>query len=314
MESVTNISDVSEAAVIDGRGAVPAAATRVPSRLADFYELTKPRMNFLVVITTMVGFYLASTGGLQWVLLLSTLIGTALTAAGASVLNQYVEREHDRLMPRTRNRPLPADRLAPSEALIFGVTLGVTGVVYLALTVNMLTALLGGFTLLSYVFVYTPLKRHTSLNTIIGAVPGAIPPMMGFTAVEGVVSAQALALFGILFFWQLPHFLAIAIMYRRDYTAGGFRMLPCVDTADLQFTRRQILLNGLAMIPVTLMPVMLQVAGVVYFTAAVLMGLAFLSFCISCATTGSRTDAVKLFVASIIYLPLLLAVMMFDKL
>ncbi len=295
--------------VIDAAGV---SAQVRPSRLFDFYELTKPRMNFLVVITTMVGFYMAANVGIDWLLLLHTLLGTALTAAGASVLNQYVERDIDKLMPRTMDRPVPAGRVAPIEALIYGIALGAAGVVYLAAAVNLLTALLGALTLGTYVLLYTPMKRWTTLNTVIGAVPGAIPPMMGFTAAQGALSPEALAVFGILFFWQMPHFLAIAILYRDDYARGGLRMLPVVDT-ELLITGRQILLYAMALIPMSLAPVQLGMAGPLYFTAAVLLGFAFLSFGVSCATTRTRSDARKLFFASIVYLPLLLAAMMLDK-
>ena len=289
----------------------PAHAT-APSRLNDFYELTKPRMNLLVVLTTAVGFYMASPGAIVWLLLMHTALGTALTAAGAAVLNQLVERDFDKLMPRTRNRPLPAGRVSPPEALIYGVMLGVTGVCYLALLVNPLTALLGGITLLSYLFIYTPMKRWTTFNTVIGAVPGAIPPMMGVTAISGVLSMQALALFLILFFWQMPHFLAIAILYRQDYAAGGFKMLPVVDE-DLSCTGHQIVLYAMALIPASLMPVMVHMAGVTYFASAMILGLMFLSYGISCAVNKTRVDARKLFFASIVYLPLLLLVMMVDR-
>jgi protoheme IX farnesyltransferase len=292
--------------------AAEAQASSVPSRWVDYYELTKPRMNFLVVITTMVGFYMAAHAGIDWLLLLHTLLGTAATAAGASVLNQFIERDIDKLMPRTTDRPLPAGRVAPIEALIYGVCLGIAGTTYLAVTVNALTALLGAITLGTYVLLYTPMKRWTTLNTVIGAVPGAIPPMMGFTAAQGALSAEALAVFGILFFWQMPHFLAIAIMYRDDYAAGGLKMLPVVDR-DLSVTGRQILLYGAALVPATLIPVQLHMAGAMYFTAAVLLGFAFLSFGVSCATSRTRSDARKLFFASIVYLPALLAAMMLDK-
>jgi protoheme IX farnesyltransferase len=295
--------------------APPPAATRArvsANRWTDFYELTKPRMNFLVLVTTLVGFYLAGGSKLNWVLLLPTLIGTALCAAGASVLNQFVERDLDKLMPRTRNRPIPAGRIEPREALITGITLGIAGFVTLALCVNGLTALLGGLTLLSYVLVYTPLKRVTTLNTIIGAVPGAIPPLMGFTAIDNAFSAPALSLFAILFFWQMPHFLAIAILYRRDYALAGFKMLPVVDE-DLSATARQIVLWAVALVPVSLMPVYVGIAGQAYFAVALMLGLAFLSFGVSCAATRERLDARKLFFASIIYLPALLGVMMLDR-
>lgn len=307
MKPVTDISQH-----LDGVAVVTVTRRAARSRWVDLYELTKPRMNFLVLITTMVGFYVASPAAVDWLLLLNTLIGTALTAAAASVLNQFVERDLDALMPRTRERPLPAGRVAPADALRLGVLLGICGVIYLTLLVNPLTALLGLLTLTSYVLIYTPLKRHTSLNTVIGAVPGALPPVMGFAAAQGALSPQALALFGVLFFWQMPHFLAIAILYRKDYAAAGFKMLPVIDE-DLTLTSRQIVLYAAALIPVSLLPSLLGMAGAVYFTCAVLLGLAFLSFGVSCATSRTRTDARKLFLASVIYLPLLLGVMMFDK-
>jgi protoheme IX farnesyltransferase len=235
-----------------------------------------------------------------------------MTAAGASVLNQFVERDLDALMPRTRNRPLAARRIRAGDALAWGLALGVIGVATLALCVNLLTAALGAATLLLYVLVYTPLKRVTTLNTVIGAIPGAIPPVMGFTAIHGQLSPGALAVFAILFFWQMPHFLAIAILYRRDYAMAGFKMLPVVDE-DMAVTGRQILLYSAALIPVSLTPVYAGIAGAVYFVAAVMLGLAFMSFGVSCATTKTRMDARKLFFASIIYLPALLGVMMFDR-
>ncbi len=296
----------------DMPAAANASAQTVPSKWVDYYELTKPRMNFLVVITTMVGLYIAAPGRFDWRLVFATLIGTALTAAGASVLNQVVERKYDAMMPRTRNRPVVAGRISPAEAYIFGIALGITGVVILASCVNVLTALLGALTLLLYVLVYTPLKRVTTLNTVIGAIPGAIPPAMGFTAVHNALSSDAIALFAILFFWQMPHFLAIAMLYRRDYAIAGFKMLPVVDE-DLEITGRQIILYAIALIPVSLLPVYTGMCGTLYFGCALMLGLAFLSFGVSCATSKSRLDARKLFFASIIYLPLLLAVMMIDR-
>lgn len=304
--------DLPDDPIQEGSATLAAAPQRQISRLEDFYELTKPRMNLLVVLTTTVGFYMASVGAIDWILLFNTVIGTALTAAGAAVLNQLVERDFDKLMPRTRNRPLPAGRVAPPEALIYGVTLGITGVAYLVFLVNPLTSILGATTLLSYLFIYTPMKRWTTLNTIIGAIPGAIPPMMGVTAVTGVLSMSAVALFGILFFWQMPHFLAIAILYRQDYAAGGFKMLPVVDK-DLSCTGHQIVLYAVALIPASLLPVMVHMSGVVYFIAAILLGLMFLSYGILCAVRKTRVDARKLFFASIIYLPLLLLVMMLNR-
>jgi protoheme IX farnesyltransferase len=308
MKPASEISQLHDGSAV----ATSPRATRAKSRWVDFYELTKPRMNFLVLITTMVGYYVATRGRMHGWTLLNTLLGTALTAASASVLNQFIERKLDTLMPRTRNRPLPAGRVAPADALAFGIACGVAGVTYLAVLVNALTALLGLLTLLMYVAIYTPLKRRTTLNTVIGAIPGAIPPVMGFTAAQNGISPEAITLFAILFFWQMPHFLAIAILYRNDYRAAGFRMLPCVE-GDLYTTGRQIVLYGMALVPISLLPALLGLAGAVYFTAAMLLGLAFLSFGVSCAATRSRTDARKLFFASIIYLPMLLAAMMFDK-
>jgi protoheme IX farnesyltransferase len=292
----------------------PAAGKRVraPSRANDFYELTKPRLNFLVLVTTLVGYYMAVRTREDWRFLIHTLLATALTAAGASVLNQVIERDYDKLMPRTRLRPLPDGRISPGEAILYGCVLGLGGVVYLALAVNYLTAILGTFTFLSYLFVYTPMKRWTTLNTVIGAIPGAIPPVMGWTAVHGTFGPQAAVLFCILFFWQMPHFLAIAILYRNDYAAGGFKMLPVVDEG-LHVTGRQIVLYNACLIPITLMPTLLHMTGVVYFVLAMLLGIGYLSFGLICASTRERGDARKLFFASIIYLPVLLGVMMLDK-
>jgi heme o synthase len=320
MNTVSDIIiDLPDAAVAGVGGGAPAQAGLAPAlsaaraRATDLYELTKPRMNFLVVVTTMVGFFMASRGtATDWALLFHTLIGTALAAAGASVLNQYIERDLDAQMRRTANRPLPGGRITPLEALCFGVGLSAGGAFYLSAFVNGLTATLGVITIATYVFLYTPMKRWTTLCTVVGAVPGAIPPLMGWSAAADALPAQAWALFGILFFWQMPHFLAIAILYKDDYAKGGLKMLPVVDR-DLSVTSRQILLYGVALIPASLAPVQLGMAGAMYFTCAVLLGCAFLSFGVSCATTRTRADARKLFFASIVYLPLLLAAMMLDK-
>jgi protoheme IX farnesyltransferase len=288
------------------------AVTASPSRLADFYELSKPRMNFLVVITTTVGFVMASRGRIDWLLMVHTIVGTALTAAAAAVLNQIIERRHDSLMPRTAQRPLVTGRISLVEAAACGLALGVAGVAYLGLLVNVQTCLLGLTTLVLYLLVYTPLKRMSSLNTVVGAIPGAIPPVMGFTAVDGALSMEAMSVFAILFLWQMPHFLAIAILYQRDYQAAGFKMLPCLEH-DQRLTSRMILLYAAALVPVSLLPAVLGMAGAAYFTSAVLMGLAFFSCGVSCATSRSRADARQLFVASIIYLPLLLGAMVLDR-
>jgi protoheme IX farnesyltransferase len=319
MQTATDIS-----ALHDGPLAARAASAH-PSRLADYYELVKPRMNFLVLATTGVGYYMASHGGADWARLAHTLVGTGLTAAGAAVLNQQMERGHDANMRRTAGRPIPAGRVGPTEALLLGVALSIVGVMQLLLFVNPLTAALGAFTLGSYVFIYTPLKRVTTLCTIVGAVPGALPSVMGWTAVNGHlpssdlwhIAPQALALFGILFFWQMPHFLAIAIMYRDDYARAGFKMLPVVDP-DLRATGMQIVLWSLTLIPVSLLPAALlpatlRMAGGMYFASALIMGLVFAGFGIICAVRRARPEARQLFFASIVYLPFLTACMMIDK-
>jgi protoheme IX farnesyltransferase len=239
MKPASPLSDIPDGSFAAALPASQQAATASVGRWADYYELTKPRMNALVVITTAVGYYMAVHGWTDWARFLHTVIGTALTAAGASVLNQYVERDLDAKMPRTADRPLPAGRIAPMEALAMGVVLGSVGVLYLLMLVNPLSAALAAITLATYVFMYTPLKTRTSLCTVVGAVPGAIPPMIGFAAVDGYLSPGAWALFCIMFFWQLPHFLAIAILYRDDYERGGMKMLPVVDPG-LGLTGRQI--------------------------------------------------------------------------
>jgi heme o synthase len=291
---------------------IEAPIARPPRRSADIAELIRPRMNLLVLGTTMVGCCMAANSPRDWLRLPPTLIGTALCAAAASILNQVVERRYDALMPRTAHRPLPTGRVSVRFALILGIICGVLGGLCLFLFVNRLTALLGIGTMSSYVALYTPMKRRTTLNTVVGAIPGAIPPVMGWTAIAGSISLPAVALFAILFVWQIPHFLAIAILYREDYRKGGFKMLPVSDTY-LMMTGRQIILNTAALIPVTLMPAILHIAGAVYFISALLLGIAFLGFAVHCATARTRISARKLFFASIIYLPVLLTMLMLDR-
>jgi protoheme IX farnesyltransferase len=286
------------------------------NRFSDYLELSKPRMNFLVLVTTGVGYFMAGGGARLFadrLLLLHTLLGTALAAAGASILNQYLERNFDGLMLRTRRRPLPAGRIGPSEALLLGSLVATVGVADLAFFVNWLTGALAAFTVLSYVLAYTPMKRRTTLCTIIGAVPGATPIMMGWTAARNGIGIEAVVLFGILFLWQMPHFLAIAILYRDDYARGGFRMLPVVDP-QLRSTGRQIIMYAVALLPITLLPACLGMAGPLYFVAATVLGLAFIGFGLLCAYTPHRPQARQLFLASIAYLPMLLGAMMIDKL
>jgi protoheme IX farnesyltransferase len=248
--------------------AVVAAAT--PSKLADYYELTKPRMNFLIVITTTVGFYMAATADTPWLRLVHTAIGTFLCAACAATANQFIERGYDALMPRTKNRPLPTGRLNLLEALLFGAACGIIGFLYLFLFVNPLTAFLGALTVVLYVFVYTPMKRVSSLNTIVGAIPGAIPPVMGFTAAQGHISAQALAIFGILFLWQMPHFWALALRYRADYAAGGFPMVS--ERVGVEGTARLILLYALGLTAWSLAAPTFGLGGPVALIAAAALG------------------------------------------
>ena len=303
---------ISEVPVYENSAGIALTPAGLRGRLTDLYELTKPRMNFLVVVTTMVGYYMAVRGWSEWSRIVYTLAGTALTAAGSSVFNQFIERGLDSKMNRTANRPLPAGRVRPVDAALFGLALSVAGVAILAVFVNLLTAALGALTLLLYVALYTPAKRFTSLCTIIGAVPGAIPPVMGFTAVQNAITPDAMALFAILFFWQMPHFLAIAILYRDDYARGGFLMLPVIDKG-MQMTGRQIVLYSVSLVPVSLLPVLLGLSGPIYFAAAMVLGVAFCGFALVCARSKSRSDARQLFLASIVYLPALLSAMMIDK-
>src|SRR5215475_932200 len=242
-------------------------------RIADFVELTKPRITAMVLITTLVGFYMGSRDALQWSLLFHAAIGTALVAAGASALNQYIERELDARMQRTRNRPLPDGRLLPSEALMFSAGVSAAGTVYLLYFVNVLTGVLGLLTLSAYAFIYTPLKTRTTLCTLIGAVPGAIPPLMGWTAATGTITSASLALFAILFLWQMPHFFSIAWIFTEDYARGGF-----IVHRSGESTGRQIILYCCALIPISLLPSLFGVTGTLYFVGAVLLGFIYLGY------------------------------------
>ncbi|HVG08574.1 MAG TPA: heme o synthase [Thermoanaerobaculia bacterium] len=290
----------------------PEPALPVSIRLADLKELTKPGITLMVVLTAGLGFLLAEREGISFLLLVHTLLGTALVSAGASALNQVVERETDALMRRTAQRPLPAGRMDPDVALLFGVALGVAGLAELALGVNLLTALLGAVALAGYVFVYTPLKRVSSLSTIVGAIPGAIPPMMGWSAVRNEIDLAAWVLFGILFFWQMPHFLAIAWLCRDDYREAGFPMLTVSDPEGLR-TARQVLLYGAVLVPVSLMPSLLGLMGSVYFVGALALGLAYLGFGVAFARSRNTPGARWLMLASILYFPAVLLVMLVDR-
>jgi heme o synthase len=296
--------------------AVPAQERPLPiaARFADLVELTKPGITLMVVLTAGLGFLLArGDARLPWLLLVHTLVGTGLVSAGASALNHVLEREVDARMRRTAERPLPAGRLDPDFALLFGVGLAVAGLLELALAVNLLTALLGALALAGYVFAYTPLKRLSSLNTVVGAVPGAIPPLMGWAAVRDGLDPAAWALFGILFLWQMPHFLAIAWLCRADYASAGLPMLT-VDDPEGTRTARQVLLYGAALVPISLLPAVQGLLGVPYFLGALVLGLAYLGFGVDFARRRSTPAARRLMLASILYLPALLAVMLVDGL
>jgi protoheme IX farnesyltransferase len=281
-------------------------------RLADLKEMTKPGITLMVVLTAGMGYLLAEAGAFSFWLLVYTLVGTGLVSGGASVLNQVLERDTDALMRRTADRALPAGRMDPDTALLYGVLLSVTGLLVLALAVNLLTALLGAVALTGYVFVYTPMKRVSSLNTVVGAVPGAIPPMMGWSAVRGELDLAAWVLFGILFLWQLPHFLAIAWLCQDDYRAGGFPMLPVLDPEGTR-TARQSVLYAAALVPVSLLPTLLGLLGSAYFAGALALGLIYLGFAFGFARTRSNPGARRLMLASLLYFPALLLVMLLDR-
>jgi protoheme IX farnesyltransferase len=282
------------------------------TRLADYIELTRPRVGVLVLVTVAAGAWLAAGGVPDLAALMHSLIGTGLVVAGASALNQFLERHTDALMPRTENRPLPAGRLLPAEVLVLGVTLGIVGVSYLAVSLRQpLAALVAAAAFTSYVFVYTPLKRKTTLNTLVGAVPGALPPVIGWTATTGVLDKEVLVLFLIVYLWQVPHFLAIAWIYREDYARAGLKMLPVVDVQG-RMTGRQMITYCLALIAISLMPAVLGLAGPVYLAGAVVLGLGFLNSTIGFQRTNSVREARRVLRASLIYLPALLALLLAD--
>jgi protoheme IX farnesyltransferase len=280
--------------------------------LGDYVELAKPRVAVLVLFTVAAGCWLAARGTPSLLTVLHTVLGTTLVVAGASALNQLLERHTDALMQRTENRPLPAGRLQPVEVLILGMTVGLLGIGYLLCTLPQpLAALVAAAALVGYVFVYTPLKRVTTLNTLIGAVPGALPPVIGWTAVTGTIDREVLVLFLILFLWQVPHFLAIAWIYREDYARAGLQMLPVVDRAGA-LTGRQMGAYCLTLILVSLLPAVWGLAGPVYVAGAMLLGGAFLTCTIGFVRTRSIPKARRVLNASLIYLPLLLALLVVD--
>jgi protoheme IX farnesyltransferase len=290
-------------------GALPRARRRL---LGDFVALTKPRVVVMVLVTTVVGYYVGLAGAPDWGRLVHLLVGTLLAAAGTMALNQYWERDVDARMTRTRTRPLPDGRLAPLEALLFAIALAGLGLLYLGAFVNARAMLVTAATVVLYLFAYTPLKVRTALCTIVGAVPGALPPVTGWVAARDEIGLGAWVLFGILFLWQLPHTLAIARLHRDDYARAGVRLLPVVD-ADGASTERQIVTGCLGLLAVSLLPTLIGLAGTVYFVGALVLGAIFGTFGVRQALNPSGAAARHVLFASLLYLPALLALLAFDK-
>jgi protoheme IX farnesyltransferase len=278
----------------------------------DYIQLTKPRITWLILMSTGVGFFFGADRGWTWLVLLHTMLGTGLIASGTAALNQWWEREADARMPRTQKRPLPLRRISIQGALWFGIALSVAGFIELWLGANLLTAVLGAFTLATYLFVYTPLKQVTPHSTTIGAIPGAMPPVMGYAAAHGALTAEAWALFAILFLWQFPHFYSIAWMYRDDYAKGGIKMLPVVDETG-ERTARQIFVYALLLVPVSFLPTYLGMSGNLYLLGAALLSLTYLYYGVRISSERTRVAARKILLTSIVYLPLLYALMMVDR-
>lgn len=277
-----------------------------------YYDLTKPGITRLVLVTTAAGFYLASRGSVDLLLLLHTLIATGLVASGTNALNQWAERLPDAHMRRTAHRPLPSGRLESRPALIFAWTISIIGLIYLGLIVNVTTAVVVAASLSSYVFVYTPLKRKTWIATPIGAVPGALPILAGWTASGEPISAGAWALFTIMFAWQMPHFYALAWIYREDYGRAGFRMLTVVDGTGARAARHSLMFTA-ALIPISVLPTLLGISGDIYMVGAIVLGLAFLLLTTGMVRQPNERIARRIFTGSIVYLPILLLLMVIDK-
>jgi protoheme IX farnesyltransferase len=279
---------------------------------ADFVTLTKPRVNVLVIVTTLVGLYLGSDAQLSLGGLVHTVLGTFLVASGAAAFNQVIERDVDGRMRRTAMRPLPAGRVGVIHATWFAALLSAVGLAELAVGANLLAAAVALATLASYALVYTPLKRYTSLSTVVGAVPGALPPMIGWAAARGTLGIEAWTLFAIVFFWQMPHVLAISWIHRDDYARGGIRVLPVVEP-DGASTARQMISYSAATIPASLLPTLVGLAGGLYFTGAFLLGLMMLALSVDFARHRSITRARRLFFASLVYLPAVLILLVVDR-
>jgi protoheme IX farnesyltransferase len=290
---------------------IPLTLSRQSSVLSDYLALTKPRLNLLVVATSAAGYYLARSNVAGWLPMAEAVAATALVAGGAAVLNQVYERDTDALMRRTRERPLPDGRITVPEARIFGVVLSAIGVVWLALSANLQAAALALATLFVYLAVYTPLKRRSTAATLVGAVPGALPPLIGWTAAHGAPSIGGIALFAIVFIWQIPHFMAIAWLYRDDYRQAGFPMLPVVEPHGARAGRQALVYAGL-LVPASLLPTLLGVSGWNYFFTAAALGAAMLLLAARFATRRSVNTARWLFFGSITYLPLIWLAMILD--
>ena len=289
-------------------------ANTLSRRILELVMMAKPRITAMVVVTVWSGFVMGAGRGVtsSWLTLVGALIGTGLSCMGASVLNQVWEQDTDALMRRTATRPLPAGRITVAGAVAYGVALSAAGLASLAATTNWLTATLSALTIISYVLVYTPMKRVNSASTLVGAVPGALPPVMGYTAATGEIGLAAVLMFAILFVWQLPHFLSIAWLYREEYDRAGLAVLP-VEAPEGDSTFRQILLGCLALLPLGLVPSMLGITGRVYFYVALSAGVGFLALAMVLAISQSRRDARVLFYASLVYLPLIYGVMLMDR-
>ena len=290
----------------------PSKPTVFAPSVADFIELVKPRLVVMILITTAAGFYLGAQQTVDWLQCLHTLVGAGLTAAGVLGLNQYLERDADAQMKRTQERPLPGGRMNPLTALLVGAVLTGSGMLYLTFIVNVLSGFVISLIVVSYLFLYTPLKRKTSLCTLIGAVPGALPPVVGWVAARGSLTGAAWVLFTILFLWQIPHSLAIAYIYREDYEKAGFRLLPVIHP-DGTSTCRQIVVNCVALLGIGLLPTLYNIAGSVYFFTALVSGVGFLAVGIYLARTRSMKAARYLLYASLLYLPLVFITMALDK-
>ena len=303
-------------ASVDNRGAGEGrhaeAAQRRRRRLADYLALTKPRLNFLVVASSAAGYYLGVAGALDPSNMAVAVLGTALVAGGAAALNQVYERDTDGLMRRTRMRPLPDGRVTAADASIFGAVLSATGLALLLARTNVAAAALALVTIVVYLAIYTPMKRRTPLSTLIGAVPGALPPLIGWTAARGTIDAGGAALFAIVFLWQIPHFMAISWLYRDDYATARFPMLSVVDAGGTRASR-QALWYSVVLLPVSLAPALLGIAGTTYIIAAAALGVAMIVLAARFASGRDDASARRLFFGSITYLPLLWIVMIADK-